>query len=73
MRPQAMLGSALVVGAGVFGYAAVIERNWFTLRRYEVPVLPAGARPLRILHISDTHLTPGLAQAAVLLADARRA
>ncbi len=54
-----MLGSALVVGAGVFGYAAVIERNWFTLRRYEVPVLPAGARPLRILHISDTHLTPG--------------
>ncbi len=24
-----------------------------------VPVLPAGAAPLRILHISDVHLTPG--------------
>jgi uncharacterized protein len=46
-------------GAGVFGYASVIERNWFVLRRYDIPVLPAGARPLRILHISDVHLTPG--------------
>jgi len=43
----------------VFGYASVIERNWFALRRFDVPVLPAGARPLRILHISDAHLTPG--------------
>ena len=59
MRPQAMLGTTVAVGAAVFGYAAVIERNWFTLRRYQVPVLPAGSRPLRILHISDTHLTPG--------------
>ncbi len=43
----------------MFGYASVIERNWFALRRVDVPVLPAGARPLRILHISDAHLTPG--------------
>src|ERR1700678_3653278 len=57
--PQAILGTAAAAGAAVFGYAAVIERNWFTLRRYEVPVLPAGSRPLRILHISDVHLTPG--------------
>lgn len=54
-----MLGTAAIVGAGILGYAAVAERNWFALRKYEVPVLPAGARPLRILHISDTHLTPG--------------
>ena len=40
------------------GYATLIERNWFALRRYEVPVLPAGAAPVRVLHISDTHLTP---------------
>jgi predicted MPP superfamily phosphohydrolase len=59
MRPHAMLGAAAAVGAGVLGYAAVIERNWFALRRYEVPVLPAGSKPLRILHISDVHLTPG--------------
>jgi len=58
MRRQAIITTA-AVGAGVFGYAAVIERNWFDLRRYDVPVLPAGARPLRLLHISDAHLTPG--------------
>ena len=46
-------------GAGVIGYASVIERNWFALRRYDVPVLSPGARPLRLLHISDAHLTPG--------------
>ena len=33
--------------------------NGFVLRRYEVPVLPPGSAPLRVLHISDTHLTPG--------------
>jgi predicted MPP superfamily phosphohydrolase len=41
------------------GYPTVIERNWFALRRYELPVLPAGSEPLRVLHISDAHLTPG--------------
>ena len=46
-------------GAALVGYAAVIERNWFTLRQFDVPVLPPGAKPLRVLHISDAHLTPG--------------
>jgi predicted MPP superfamily phosphohydrolase len=59
MRPHVILGTAAVVGAAALGYAAVVERNWFALRRYQVPVLPAGSRPLRILHISDMHLTPG--------------
>ncbi len=58
MRRQALIATA-ATGAGVLGYASVIERNWFALRRYDVPVLPAGARPLRLLHISDIHLTPG--------------
>src|SRR5260221_6389373 len=59
MRRQALIGSTTAVGAAVFGYAAVVERNWFTLRHLDVPVLPPGARPLRVLHISDAHLTPG--------------
>jgi predicted MPP superfamily phosphohydrolase len=58
MRRQVLIGTA-AAGAGVLGYASVIERNWFALRRYDVPVLRAGARPLRLLHISDIHLTPG--------------
>ena len=59
MRPQALIGTATVAGTAVIGYAAVIERNWFALRRHEVPVLQPGSKPLRILHISDMHLTPG--------------
>jgi uncharacterized protein len=58
MRRQVLIGTA-AAGAGVLGYASVIERNWFVLRRYDVPVLSAGARPIRLLHISDIHLTPG--------------
>jgi uncharacterized protein len=54
-----MLSLAAATGAATLGYAAVIERNSFVLREQEVPVLPAGAAPLRVLHISDTHLTPG--------------
>ena len=37
----------------------VVERNWFVLRKFEIPVLPPGTGPLRVLHISDAHLTPG--------------
>jgi uncharacterized protein len=62
MRPYPVLGTASALGAAVVGYGAIVERNWFALRRLEVPVLPAvpaGSRPLRILHISDVHLTPG--------------
>jgi hypothetical protein len=40
------------------GYATVVERNWFALRRYEVPILPPDTGPLRVLQISDTNLTP---------------
>src|ERR1035438_6029327 len=59
MRPRALIGTAAAAGAAVTAYAAVVERNWFMLRRLDVPMLAAGTRPLRILHISDTHLTPG--------------
>ena len=50
--PLAVAGVAV---AGV-GYAAGIERNAFVLRRYDVPVLPPGAAPLRVLHLSDAHM-----------------
>lgn len=59
MRARTLLKATAVAGAVGIGYASVIERNWFVLRETEIPVLPAGAAPLRILHISDVHLTPG--------------
>jgi predicted MPP superfamily phosphohydrolase len=48
-----------LAGAGVLGWASLVERNAFVLRRFDVPVLPDGAAPLRVLHLSDLHLTPG--------------
>jgi uncharacterized protein len=61
MRSRAVqaLGTAAVLGGAAFAYGSVVERNWFALRRYEVPVLRAGMAPMRVLHISDAHLTPG--------------
>ncbi|MBP2707222.1 metallophosphoesterase [Microbispora sp. RL4-1S] len=50
--------SLLGLGVAGLGYASVVERNWFRLRRFDVPVLAPGQRPMRILQISDLHLTP---------------
>ncbi len=60
MRLRTLLPLTAATGAvAALGYAGIIERNWFALRRFDVPVLPPGTGPLRVLHISDTHLTPG--------------
>ena len=47
-----------IAGTGVLGWASLVERNAFVLRRFDVPVLPEGAEPLRVLHLSDLHLLP---------------
>ena len=59
MRARTITSLAATAGVAVIGYASVIERNWFAIREQEVPVLPPGAAPLRVLHVSDIHLTPG--------------
>ena len=47
-------------GAGLIGDAVGHRaRTGSTLRRYDVPGLPLARRPMRLLHISDMHLTPG--------------
>lgn len=56
--PLRVAGSVgLAAGLGL-GYAGLIERNAFALRRYDVPVLPPGAPPVRVLHLTDLHLMP---------------
>lgn len=52
------LGGLAAVGAAGVGYAGLVERNAYALRRFTVPVLPAGAAPLRVLCLSDLHLMP---------------
>jgi predicted MPP superfamily phosphohydrolase len=58
VRLRTLIPVTAAVGAAALGYAVVVERNWFVLRRLEVPVLPPGKGPLRVLHISDAHLSP---------------
>ncbi|WTW95847.1 metallophosphoesterase [Streptomycetaceae bacterium NBC_01309] len=46
-------------GAACLTYAAAYEARSFRLRRVEVPVLPRGTRPLRVLQVSDIHMVCG--------------
>ena len=52
------LGALAAVGAACVTYGVASERTAFRVRRASVPVLPEGARPLRVLHVSDFHLLP---------------
>jgi uncharacterized protein len=56
---SAVTAGATVAGAGALAYAWGYERKAFRLRTFDVPVLPPGAVPLRLLHLSDLHATPG--------------
>jgi predicted MPP superfamily phosphohydrolase len=53
--PTAVLGT----GAATVAYASLIERTSWTLRRFDVPVLPPGSEPLSVLQVSDLHMTAG--------------
>ncbi|MFG2143873.1 metallophosphoesterase [Streptomyces sp. NPDC048696] len=47
------------VGAAGLAYSIGFEARSFRLRRVTVPMLPRGARPLRVLQISDIHMVSG--------------
>ncbi|GAA3643949.1 metallophosphoesterase [Microbacterium awajiense] len=47
---------AVAAGAAVWGIG--IERHLYTVRRHELPILPTGSTPVRILHLSDAHMAP---------------
>lgn len=52
-------GLGAVAASGALGLAYTIaESGAYTLRRFTLPVLPAGTPSLRVLHVSDLHLTP---------------
>jgi predicted MPP superfamily phosphohydrolase len=65
------LGVTTTGAAGV-AYAAGIERRHFTLREATLPVLEEGSRPVRVLHISDLHMTPGQTDKQRWVADLAR-
>jgi predicted MPP superfamily phosphohydrolase len=51
-------GAVALAGAAALAWGALVEVRWYALRQVSVPVLPAGQEPLRVLHVSDLHLTP---------------
>ena len=54
-----LAGRLALAGAACVAYGTFIEANAFQVRRVRVPVLPAGAQRIRVLHVSDIHLTTG--------------
>lgn len=52
------LAAAAAAGTAALGYATLIERNAFALRTATLEVLAPGARPMRVLHVSDLHMLP---------------
>ena len=54
---RTLAAGTAALGLGTVGYG-LWEAQQFTLRRVDVPVLPAGQAPIRVLHISDIHLLP---------------
>jgi uncharacterized protein len=53
----ALPAAAVASGTAVTAYASLYERNRWTLRRFDVPVLAPGSPPLSVLQISDLHMT----------------
>ena len=51
----AALGTA---AAGIAVWSTFVEPRLFTVRRAALTLLPAGSAPIRLLHVSDTHLAP---------------
>lgn len=64
MNPLVILAAAAAAG---LAYSAGYEVRAFTTRRFDVPVLPPGAQPIRVLHLSDLHLTPSQRRKAAWL------
>jgi uncharacterized protein len=58
MTAARVLGVAAGAGVAALAYAAA-EARAYTLRQVEVPLLPPGHEPLRVLHLSDLHQAPG--------------
>lgn len=56
MKLRRLIGAGIVTGAATLSYA-LLEAQWYTLRRLVAPVLPDGAAPIRVLHVSDMHFT----------------
>ncbi len=56
-RSGSTIGAAAVIGGSALAYA-MWEAKQYRLREVSVACLPAGADPVRVLQLSDIHMTP---------------
>ncbi len=60
--PGLLLGpfaAAVAIASACVAYGVFIERRWYRLMRYGLPLLPKDATgPLTVLHLSDLHFVP---------------
>lgn len=56
---QALVQAGIAAAATGLVYGTMYERNNYRVRQVELPLLPPGTTPLRILHVSDLHMLPG--------------
>ena len=55
--PLVLLGLvALALACAVWGI--FVERQLFVIRRDQLRVLPAGSKPIRVVHVADVHMAP---------------
>lgn len=52
------VAAGTVAGVATLAYSSLWEVRAYTLRRVAMPVLPPGSAPLKVLHVSDLHMTP---------------
>lgn len=51
-------GATVVAGAGALAWS-LIEAQSYVVRQVGIPALAPGSKPIRMLHLSDLHMTPG--------------
>lgn len=56
---RSLVGGIAAAGIGALAWGTLVEPRLFSLRRYTLPVLPAGSLPVRVLQVSDIHMVPG--------------
>ena len=55
---QILLAAAVLVAVAAAVWGILIERHLYSIRRESLRILPKGAKPIAILHISAVHLAP---------------
>ncbi len=60
--------AVLVAGACCAAWGIVVERRRYRLVRHRLDILPVGAAPLSVLHLSDLHFVRGDRKKAAFLA-----